>query len=63
MACKNDATCEFCDARCRAFVVDKQLWKELCEEYKVWCPFEEIEGIPYIKAVEYLKTILTFSPQ
>lgn len=63
MACLNNATCEFCDARCAAFIVDKQLWEELCKQYGVWCPLEDIEGIPYIKAIEYLKNMPTFSPQ
>lgn len=55
MACKNSATCEFCDSICAAFVVDRQLWQELCVEYKVWCPFEKVKGIPYTKAVEYFQ--------
>ena len=44
-------------------LVGKEEWLEICSKYNKWCPFEEIEGIPYIKAVEYLKTMPTFSPQ
>lgn len=44
-------------------IVDKQEWLEICKTYGKWCPFEDVKGIPYSVAVEYIKNLLTFSPQ
>lgn len=62
MGCKNKAYCDFCDARCGAYIVEKKEWLEICEKYGKWCSFEEIKGIPYTDAIEYVKNMPTFSP-
>lgn len=63
MGCKKKAYCDFCDARCGAFVVEKEEWLQLCQKYNKWCPLEEVEGLSYLEVEKYIKNLPTFSPQ
>jgi aldehyde:ferredoxin oxidoreductase len=60
MACKKNATCDFCDIRCADWIIDKDIWIEICQHYDKWCSFKEVEGLNFTAANNYIKNLSVF---
>lgn len=55
--CKDKGICDFCDARCATYIVDEKDWKEFCGKYNKQCAYEEIKGMQYVDAMEYIENL------
>lgn len=62
MGCIRKETCDFCDARCPNYMMDKRLWKELCEEFDKWCTYEEVKGMTYVEGRSYIENMSVWIP-
>ena len=62
MGCISNSTCDFCDARCAHYMMDKRLWKELCKEFNKWCDYEEVEGMTYVEGRNYIENMSVWIP-
>ena len=62
MGCIRKETCDFCDARCPSYMMDRILWKELCIEFNKWCNYEEVEGMTYIDGRSYIENMPVWIP-
>lgn len=62
MSCVKKETCDFCDARYPNYMMDKKLWKELCEEFNKWCSYEEVKDMTYINGRNYIENMPVWIP-
>lgn len=62
MGCIKKETCDFCDARCPNYMMDKTLWKELCTEFDKWCNYEEVKGMTYVEGRSYIEHMPVWIP-
>ena len=62
MSCRVNAFCDFCDARCPDYIVDKKDWVYLCQHMNKWCSFEEVQGLCYLDAMNYIDGMPIWEP-
>lgn len=62
MGCVNKEVCDFCDARCPQYKMDKRLWKELCQEFGKWCNYEEVRNMTYVEGRKYIENMSVWVP-
>ena len=55
MSCRVNAFCDFCDARCSDYIIDKKDWVYLCQHMNKWCSFEEVQGLCYLDTMNYIE--------
>ena len=44
------------------YIVDKKDWIYLCQHMNKWCSFEEVQGLCYLDAMNYIDGIPIWEP-
>ena len=48
---------DFYDILYGGCIMDRKLWKELCEEFNKWCDYRDVENMTYAEARVYIENM------